>query len=95
MRILILSLLITFLTLPALAQNQVEYPVVKIKGEYMIIGQKPYKVIGVCDSFEEGDNVTFTADPITCEQVTALNVTRLTKCELECLENLELPPDPE
>ncbi len=95
MRILILSLLITFLTLPALAQNQVEYPVVKIKGEYMIIGQKPYKVIGTCEGFEEGDNVTFTADPITCEQVTAFNVTRLKKCELECLENLELPPDPE
>ena len=95
MRIFILSLLITTFTLPALAQNQVEYPIVKIKGEYMIIGQKPYKVIDDCEGFEEGDKVTFSADPITCEQVTALNITRLTKCELECLENLELPPDPE
>lgn len=95
MRIVILLLLISSLSLQALAQSQAEYPVVKIKGEYMIIGQKPYKVIGTCDSFEEGDKVTFTADPITCEQVTALNVTRLTKCELACLENLELPPDPE
>lgn len=83
------------LSLPAFAQNQVEYPIVKIKGEYMLIGQKPYKMIGKCEGFHEGDMVTFSEDPITCETVTALDVTELKKCQLECLEDLELPPNPE
>ena len=83
------------MSLPAFAQNQVEYPIVRIKGEYMLIGQKVYKMISGCKEFEEGDLVTFSEDPITCETVTALDVTDLKECKLECLENMELPPDPE
>ncbi len=95
MRTITAALIILASSLPTFAQNQVEYPIVRIKGEYMIIGQKPYKIIGECKGFEEGDMVTFSADPITCETVTALDVTELKECRLECLENLELPPDPE
>ena len=87
--------MIIALSLPAFAQNKVEYQIVKIKGEYMLIGQKPYKMIGKCEGFKEGDAVTFSEDPITCETVTALDVTGLKECQLECLENMELPPDPE
>jgi len=88
-------LMIIAISLPAFAQNKVEYPIVKIKGEYMLIGQKVYKMISGCEKFEEGDVVTFSEDPITCETVTALDVTELKECKLECLENMELPPDPE
>ena len=95
MKTLIVSLMIFAMSLPALAQNQVEYPIVKIKGEYMLIGQKPYKMISGCEEFKEGDVVTFSADPITCETVTVLDVTELKECKLECLENMEPPPDPE
>jgi hypothetical protein len=92
---LTVTLMIIAMSLPAFAQNEVEYPIVKIKGEYILIGQKVYKKISGCEEFEEGDTVTFSEDPITCETVTALDVTELKECKLECLENMELPPDPE
>jgi hypothetical protein len=92
---LTVTLIIIAMSLPVFAQNQVEYPIVKIKGEYMLIGQKVYKMISGCEEFKEGDVVTFSEDPITCETVTALDVTDLKECKLECLENMGLPPDPE
>jgi hypothetical protein len=60
----------------------------------MYIGQKPYKMLGKCPSFQVGDQITFSEDPITCETVTAIDTDGLTTCNLVCLDNLAAP-DPD
>lgn len=77
--------------LPSFAQDQPNYKIAAIQGAYMIIGQKPYKILSDCSSFQAGDIVTFSEDPITCEKVTAIDIDTFNKCELECLENLGTP----
>lgn len=95
MKIFTVLLLIFSFSLSAHAQNQAEYTIAAVKGEYLIIGQKPYKKLGTCEDFKVADKVAFSEDPITCEKVTAINLLSLSKCELECLENLEPPPYPD
>jgi hypothetical protein len=91
LRILTALLFLTAVSIPALAQDQYQYKVASIQGQYMIIGQKPYRIVGDCSKFQIGDDVTFSEDPITCETVTAINLDRFSSCELECLENLGSP----
>lgn len=91
MRILTVLLLLTAFSIPAFAQNQSEYKIAAIRDGYMIIGQKPYKMLGDCPSFQPGDEITFSEDPITCDKVTAIDTDGLTTCELDCLENLGTP----
>lgn len=94
MKILSVSLLLLAVSIPAFAQNQTEYPVAAIRDGFMFIGQKPYKMTGDCPSFQVGDKVTFSEDPITCETVTAIDTESLAKCDLICIDNLGTPePD--
>jgi hypothetical protein len=93
-RILTALLFLTAVSVTALAQDQYEYKVDAIRGQYMLIGRKPYKIIGDCSRFQAGDDVAFSEEPITCERVTVINLDRFTSCELECLENLGTPPPP-
>ena len=94
MRIITVLLLFLSLSVPAFAQNQSEYPIAAIKDGYMYIGQKPYKMLGECPSFQVGDEITFSEDPIPCEMVTAIDTDGLTTCNLACLDNLATP-DPD
>ena len=94
MRILTALLFLTAVSIPAFAQNQYEYSVASIQGQYMVIGQKPYKIVGDCSKFQVGDDITFSEDPITCETVTAINLDRFSSCDLVCIDNLGTPqPD--
>lgn len=94
MKIFSLSLLFLALSIPAYAQNQSEYPIAAIKDGFMLIGEKPYRMVSECPDFQVGDMVTFSEDPITCEMVTAIDTVSLAECSLICLENLGTPePD--
>ena len=91
MKIITLALLFLSLAVSAFAQNQSEYPIAAIKDGYMLIGQKPYRMTGECPSFQVGDQVTFSEDPITCEMVTAIDTLSLAECNLICIDNLGAP----
>ena len=93
MKIFSLALLLFALSTPAYAQDQSEYPIAGIKDGYMLIGQKPYRMVSECPSFQVGDQVTFSEDPITCEMVTAVDTLSLSECQLICIDNLG-PPQP-
>lgn len=93
-KIFSLAILLLTLSAPAYAQDQSEYPIAAIKDGYMLIGQKPYRMVSECPDFQEGDMVSFSEDPITCEMVTAIDTLSLAECNLICLENLGAPePD--
>ncbi|HVY55318.1 MAG TPA: hypothetical protein VHC46_06140 [Thermodesulfobacteriota bacterium] len=91
MKIFSLSLLLAALSVPAFAQNQSEYPIADIKDGFMLIGQKPYRMVSECPTFQVGDQVTFSEDPITCEMVTAIDTLSLAECNLICIDNLGAP----
>ena len=78
MRILVAALfIVTALGGISIAQTQSEYVVKAIKGPYLIIGQKPYKMLTECPGIQEADKVTFTSDPITCEQTEVVDLLSL------------------
>ena len=81
----------TAISIPAFAQNQSVYTIAAVRNGYMIIGQKPYKMLGDCPTFQPGDKITFSEDPITCETVTAIDTDGLTTCSLVCIDNLGTP----
>lgn len=91
MKIFSLSLLLIALSAQAYAQDQSEYPIAAIRDGFMIIGQKPYRMVADCPSFQVGDEVTFSEDPITCEMVTAVDTLSLAECQLICIDNLGTP----
>lgn len=94
MKILLPALfLITALSISSLAQTQSEYSVEAIKGPYFMIGQKPYKKLAECKDIQVGDKVTFTSDPITCQETEIVDLLTLSKCPVECLSNESLPPE--
>ena len=91
MKIFSLSLLLIALSAAAYAQDQSEYPIADIRDGFMIIGQKPYRMVSECPDFQVGDQVTFSEDPITCEMVTAVDTLSLSECHLICIDNLGTP----
>lgn len=94
MRTFTAVLIILSLSAPAFAQDQSQYPIAAIKNGYMYVGQKPYKMLGKCPTFQVGDMITFSENPITCDTVTAIDTDGLTTCNLVCLDNLDAP-DPD
>ena len=94
MKILAASLiLMTSLFSISYAQNQSEYEIKAVKGPYLIIGEKPYKMVGECEGFDVAETVSFSESPITCETATIINLLTLSKCEVQCLANEDLPPE--
>lgn len=94
MKILLAALfLISALSISSFAQTQSEYSVEAIKGPYIIIGEKPYKKLADCSEIQVAAKVTFTSDPITCQQTEIVDLLTLTKCPVECLSNEGLPPE--
>ncbi len=88
-------LIISAFALHTYAQNQSEYTVREIKGEYVIIGEKPYKMLTKCEGVQPGDKVSFSESPITCLKATLVNLLTLSECEVECLSNEGTPYEPE
>lgn len=96
MKILFAALLITSaLSISAYAQNQSEYTVREIKGEYIVIGEKPYRMLTKCEGIKPDDKVSFSESPITCLKATIVNLLTLSECEVECLSNEGTPYEPE
>jgi len=88
-------ILISALSLNTYAQSQAEYTVKEIKGDYIIIGEKPYKMLTKCEGIKPADKVSFSESPITCLKVTIVNLLSLSECEVECLANEGKPYQPE
>jgi hypothetical protein len=88
-------LIISAFALNTYAQNQAEYTVKEIKGDYIIIGEKPYKMLTKCEGIKPGDNISFSESPITCLKATIINLLTLSECEVECLSNEGTPYEPE
>lgn len=100
MRLLISALMIlSAFSVTALAQVGGEYTVKAVKGQYVIIGEKPYKMLTTCEGIKPEDKVSFSESPITCLQATLVNLLNLSECEVECITNTgtpyEPPPEPE
>ena len=95
LKILISALLIiSAFSSTTLAQSGGEYTVKAIKGEYVIIGEKPYKMLTKCQGIKPEDKVSFSESPITCEQATLVNLLNLSECEVECITNTGTPYEP-
>jgi len=93
-KILITTLfLISALSISSFAQDQSEYTVAAIKGPYILIGQKPYRKLADCKDIQVDDKVSFTSDPITCQENEIVDMLTLSKCPVACLTNEELPPE--
>jgi len=88
-------LIISALSINTFAQNQAEYTVKAIKGNYIIIGEKPYKMLTKCEGIKPEDKVSFSESPITCLKATLVNLLTLSECEVECLSNEGIPYQPE
>ncbi len=88
-------LIISALTLNTYTQNQSEYTVREIKGEYIIIGEKPYRMLTKCEGIKPEDKVSFSESPITCLKATIVNLLTLSECEVECISNEGTPYEPE
>lgn len=86
-------LLVSSFSTVSFAQTQSEYTVAAIKGPYLIIGQKPYKMLQECPGIQEADKVTFTSDPITCQETEVVDLVSLSKCPVICITNEQLPPE--
>ena len=96
MKTLIAALLIiSGFSVNTFAQNQAEYTVREIKGDYIIIGEKPYKMLTKCEGIKPEDKVSFSESPITCLKATIVNLLTLSECEVECLSNEGTPYEPE
>ena len=95
MKTLSITLFLTaILSVNAFAQMSGEYTVEAIKGEYVIIGQKPYKMLTKCEGIKPQDKVSFSESPITCLKATLVNLLNLSECEVECLSNEGTPYTP-
>jgi len=88
-------ILLSAFALNTYAQGQAEYTVREIKGDYIIIGEKPYKMLTKCEDIKPGDRVSFSESPITCLKATIVNLLTLSECEVECLSNEGTPYEPE
>jgi len=96
LKILITALLITSaLSINSIAQGNSEYIVRAVKGDYVIIGEKPYKMLTKCEGIEAEDKVSFSESPITCLKATIVNLLTLSECEVECIDNTGTPYEPE
>ena len=96
MKTLIAALLIiSGFSVNTFAQNQAEYTVREIKGDYIIIGEKPYKMLTKCEGIKPEDKVSFSENPITCLKATIVNLLTLSECEVECLSNEGTSYEPE
>ena len=100
LRLLISALfIVSAFSTTALAQVGGEYTVKAVKGQYVIIGEKPYKMLTQCEGIKPEDKVSFSESPITCLQATLVNLLNLSECEVECITNTgtpyEPPPEPE
>jgi len=95
MKTLIAALLIiSGFSVDTFAQNQTEYTVREIKGDYIIIGENPYKMLTKCEGIKPADKVSFSESPITCLKATIVNLLTLSECEVDCLSNEETPFEP-
>ncbi len=95
MRLLISALfIISAFSITALAQGGAEYTVKSVKGEYVIIGEKPYKMLTTCEGIKPEDKVSFSESPITCSQTTLINILTLSECKVECITNTGTPYEP-
>ena len=88
-------ILLSAFALNTYAQGQAEYTVKEIKGDYIIIGEKPYKMLTKCEGIKPQDKVSFSESPITCLKATLVNLLTLSECEVECLSNEGTPYQPE
>lgn len=96
LRILITAILfISALSITAFAQSGGEYRVKAVKGDYIIIGEKPYKMLTKCEGIKPLDKVSFSESPITCLKATVVNLLTLSECEVECVSNESTPYEPE
>ncbi len=96
MKILITALIVlSALSVNTLAQRGGEYKVKAIKGDYIIIGEKPYKMLTKCEGIKPQDKVSFSESPITCLKATVVNLLTLSECEVECVSNESTPYEPE
>jgi len=96
LKILITALIIiSALSVSTFAQGGGEYTVKEIKGEYVIIGEKPYKMLTKCEGIKPQDKVSFSESPITCLKATLVNLLTLSECEVECVSNESTPYEPE
>lgn len=96
MKILVIALFIlSALSMSTFAQSGGEYTVKAIKGNYVIIGEKPYKMLTKCEGIKPEDKVSFSESPITCLKATLVNLLTLSECEVECVSNEGTPYEPE
>jgi hypothetical protein len=96
LKILITALLITStLSINSIAQGNSEYTVRAVKGNYVIIGEKPYKMLTKCEGIKADDKVSFSESPITCLKAKIINLLTLSECEVECIDNTGTPYEPE
>ncbi|MEM7007691.1 MAG: hypothetical protein AAF462_00985 [Thermodesulfobacteriota bacterium] len=96
MKLFLAALLILSATsLSAYSQGSGEYTVKAVKGEYVIIGEKPYKMLSECEGIKAEDKVSFSESPITCLKTTLINLLSLSECEVECISNTGTPYEPE
>jgi hypothetical protein len=95
LKILIAGLLIiSTLSINSFAQGSSEYTVRAVKGDYVIIGEKPYKMLTKCEGIKAEDKVSFSESPITCLKATIVNLLTLSECEVECIDNTGTPYEP-
>ena len=96
MKTLITALIaLSALSATTFAQGGGEYTVREIKGDYVIIGEKPYKMLTKCEGIKPQDKVSFSESPITCLKATLVNLLTLSECEVECVSNESTPYEPE
>ena len=96
MKTLILSLVIlASFSFSTYAQSGGEYTVRAVKGNYVIIGEKPYRMLTKCEGIKPEDKVSFSESPITCLKATIVNLLNLSECEVECITNTGTPYEPE
>ena len=95
MKILISAVLLTTVfSIGAIAQSGGEYTVKAVKGQYIVIGEKPYKMLTECKGVKAEDKVSFSESPITCQTATLVNLLTLSECEVECITNTATPYEP-
>ncbi len=87
-------LMITAFCSGAIAQSGSGYTVEAVKGQFVIVGEKPYKMLTKCEGIKPQDKVSFSESPITCETATLVNLVSLSECEVECITNTGTPYEP-
>jgi hypothetical protein len=96
LKIFITALIVfSALSVNTFAQSGGEYTVTAIKDNYVIIGEKPYKMLTKCEGIQPEDKVSFSESPITCLKATLVNLLTLSECEVECASNESTPYEPE